>query len=1076
MSTKPFLGIIQINFVHYFYEQNLSADEVLSFCEEKIIEALKPNISSENVCYQLYRSSTIGDFCLAVKSEEIEKIYKISTILNNFAVHYKGESYKFNTYTNVGIECIADETGNYCSFLEATIKKNQHCEFAIRITAYNDFAKRIFEKIKNSNEIKVTIEPMNGLFGRYDFLLHLTMENFALVYGTLCRSKIAGYSADASNPMDDDKKSFVQLFQAGVEEGQIKIINERVLVPLSDTLFTFDNVDINCQQFAEKEKKLKSIVTNANEELKDKMKNFQEMEELFLEERRCFIDISRELWEVISTYVPQGMENDSHVNWQILISDLRVTFDAIEEWKKSYKDCKDIAERKEMRQLFLENLRLITDAVNQYYKFLQNVNSQTLQSPLYEIQTQLDAEKMMIAYREFLFEYFRHYKMSYEASDDKRTMFYPIVYPDVSIEKACVVVAFMNERKLSTRLLICRVPSFEYYGRVYDMIPWVLHEASHYIRSVNRPSRNRYVIHLVIRAIFMQAVYKLLNHYSNDYGYHAIGKLENEILDCITNVVSTQFEKFCNEKKEKINILQIGIDYLVTELMEFLHIIFDKKIYQMNVDEDARNIRAIQTALLHFLGQLGLLQSSNENLIDWVQECSDSADKLSMLLKIIHDTLYEKMTGCKPDEDVWEMIRKDSWLLETDLNEICKTPEVLQIPEEQRKNYCFTIRELSRLYGAWNKRQKAETDKDFSKDLWKTCTQQIRVIIQEGFNNQKGFTELYRIFNMIFGTGQEIEDEKIQSIKTEFNILLQEEVNELAEREITIYRESYADLFMAAALGLSSFGYCRQIFQMSSDATTEDNTKWAEAINIHRFRSVAAVLLGQECLPESKVIDNKRYIPMDTLLLNGREYCLASLKCARKSILDMVAQRNESEISTKQQEIDKFFRILSKNINYIFEAFDHGVPIKEVIADSVLTIYLTPDEPFYFDEPEAAAERKVILEKYRSIQKELDCCKHVIYRIRCFIIILSMVGENGYIIVEEKEYHHLWELYKAHWAKCKDLREKNICKTIADYYNTPQSAFEKEAEEMLEDTIQFIQTYYYKNRFKIMLSDENKGE
>ena len=46
---------------------------------------------------------------------------------------------------------------------------------------------------------------MNGLFGRYDFLLHLTMENFALVYGTLCRSKIAGYSADASNPMDDDK-------------------------------------------------------------------------------------------------------------------------------------------------------------------------------------------------------------------------------------------------------------------------------------------------------------------------------------------------------------------------------------------------------------------------------------------------------------------------------------------------------------------------------------------------------------------------------------------------------------------------------------------------------------------------------------------------------------------------------------------------------------------------------------------------------------------------------------------------------------------------------------------------------
>ena len=77
---------------------------------------------------------------------------------------------------------------------------------------------------------------------------------------------------------------------------------------------------------------------------------------------------------------------------------------------------------------------------------------------------------------------------------------------------------------------------------------------------------------------------------------------------------------------------------------------------------------------------------------------------------------------------------------------------------------------------------------------------------------------------------------------------------------------------------------------------------------------------------------------------------------------------------------------------------------------------------------EAAAERKVILEKYRSIQKELDCCKHVIYRIRCFIIILSMVGENGYIIVEEKEYHHLWELYKAHWANVRICEKKIFAK------------------------------------------------
>ena len=96
---------------------------------------------------------------------------------------------------------------------------------------------------------------------------------------------------------------------------------------------------------------------------------------------------------------------------------------------------------------FLNDLRLIIDAIDQYYKFLQNVNAQTRQSPLYEIQTQLDAEKMMIAYREFLYEYFYHYRESYKGTGDERPMLYPIVYPTMLTDVACAMKVFQKRKK-----------------------------------------------------------------------------------------------------------------------------------------------------------------------------------------------------------------------------------------------------------------------------------------------------------------------------------------------------------------------------------------------------------------------------------------------------------------------------------------------------------------------------------------------------------------------------------------------------------------------------------------------------
>lgn len=417
------------------------------------------------------------------------------------------------------------------------------------------FRQRTDSKLQAAKEKEPALKLMEGLFGRYDFLLELSMREFSQIYSTLCTSKIVGYENSQTTFADYNSKSWLQLLTDGIESNKIQIINERALVPLSAAVFQPKEPDdvspSDIQKLDDVEGRLKSAVKRISKKLTADMNEFQALENIFMEERRIFIDVSRALSEVISTYVPQGMDNDSHVNWQLLISDLEVAFSYITKWKESYDKCVQESDQKAMRVQFLNDIRLITDAINQYYKLLQNVNAQTWQSPLYEIQTQLDSEKMMIAYREFLYEYFFDYKERNKASDDPRPMLFPIVYPDMTIDIACANAVFQNVKELKSHLLICRVPSFEYYGRMFDMIPWILHEASHSVRTLGRKDRNDYLICVVMQNIFNQVLYKFFNKYSNDFGYHKLGALENDILSCIVNAATAEFKNFLQDKKRK---------------------------------------------------------------------------------------------------------------------------------------------------------------------------------------------------------------------------------------------------------------------------------------------------------------------------------------------------------------------------------------------------------------------------------------------------------------------------------------------------------------------------------------------
>lgn len=1060
MSSTPFLGVIQINMVHHVYKEELEVENVLVNLEKKIAKQISESVLGKNqLYYRMYRSSTSSDFCLIVKSNKVENIFRISVMINNLVVDYCNYKFRFNTYTNIGIESGRDKAGDFYTFPQEIVKMNNECKFSLRFTASSKFAQsKYFDSVKGKE--CYLAEHMDGLFGRYDFMVHLNMEEFAKVFPTLCKSKIAGINrTDATGGGAD---TLADLLCRGIEAGEIQIINERALVSLTN--INFKSNDLHAEPGGQdivlkgEEKTLKEVVKNKGEKIQERMNEFEKMRGEFIEERRAFIDICRELREVINTYVPQGMDHDSQVNWYILISDLGVVLDSIEDWKKFYGNLTDRNEKKHEREHFLSDLRVATEAISQYYKFLQNVNAQTWQSPIYEIQTQLDAEKMMIAYREFLYEFFCMYKNAYE----DRPKFYPIIYPDMSIDKVYVQAPFKYRGKSDKKLLVCKVPSFEYYGRMYDMIPWILHEASHSFRTLNRQDRNKYLARRVLYKVFEQAMYEVLNKYTNDFGYHKLGTLEKDILQIIENNVFDEFVKFC-----KAGIDNLKFSVLQTELFRFIEILFGDESILIEKKESSKNKEAIQKELLFYCRELDLFK---ENSVEIVQESIDSDDKMRKVLLQIYYAVFKKVwNNREPEEAYSQIVVMDTELFEAKLCE--QVDKEKKSGEEITKyhitDYCFTMRQMNRLYNTWNRNREIEKEKTIKIELWKESIGGIRKKIEEGFRNNKGFTEIYRILNMIFGSGEEVSADDAKRIGELF-CLSSGEAKELIQREVTIYSETCADIYMSATLDFHAFGYCRQSFQTASDISVEDSMGWEDGVNVHRFRMVAAVLLGNE--DPQRELPDEGGINAEELFEKGREYCNSTLECLENKLLSMQEEQDKKPI------VREFIQMIKDNVEILFGFFEQDVPVEKALEKSALSRYAMRDIQEAYADPQAEKMRKEIEKKYQSIEDTLDEYRHILYRIKYFIYAMSTFGKKKIISVDKVEYEHMKKLYQEYKRKMENIEGSQYYAIISEYYNDFQTAADMPVQSMLEHTIDFIEEYYYRNRFKVMSSKNRKEE
>lgn len=284
---------------------------------------------------------------------------------------------------------------------------------------------------------------------------------------------------------------------------------------------------------------------------------------------------------------------------------------------------------------------------------------------------------------------------------------------------------------------------------------------------------------------------------------------------------------------------------------------------------------------------------------------------------------------------------------------------------------------------------------------------------------------------------------------------------------IGTYREACADLFMALSLNMTAFGYCSQVFHTISAARLQIDEYDYENINYARLRVIAAVLLWKENHDwELETQGGTVAVNGERLLAQGDGYCLNTLKCIQRKL-----EESEKGTAVGKKKIGRFLGAIYGQIQGYLENPD-GEAYRSILLCPLLN----------HGEGKLGKRIKEIWEENQDVVALCQDYKHLFWRIECFLMGLSYIMEKKVIRAEEDIYNYMKLVCD---KACKADADKGdlglgCCwenslpkyllepkKKIGQFYNEPEKLYTERPEQKLENTIDFIQNYYYHNRFRL---------
>ena len=1065
LTDTPFLGLIQISLCKENYvreeKEEVDVERFLQNCENEILKVADAQSLDPLTVRQLYRSSTTGDFCLVVRTDSVEKIYDIALALND-SQNSSEKKIKMLTYTNVGLECCVLEDGSYGTLKKEFVEKHKELTFSLRFSADGRLKALLEQYEKSDSQIKITTSK--GLFGRYDYLLNIGIEAFAEIYPVLCEKKLGIEKQDGQEFISDtsDLKGILR-YQ------YLRNINERILVNL-DLINTHTYEDTK-----EKNEYLKYVI-DKNQELYDQIEKIKEWKIYFSTEYRAFQDLYRGMKEIYKTFSAIGMEKEAYINWLMFCQDMELLCQSVNKCMEEYKARSnelDESEKRRSRLALLKGWRINIQAINQYTRLVQNVNYQTYQSPIYEIQTQIDTEKMMVAYREAMETYIESYVKSDIGSESAKNEVKPVIYPDLSKDRVEITAPFIEQRK---RSIICTVPSFEYFGRLYDLLPWILHESSHHIRIYEREKRNCFVAKYVLDYVFRVVMEDILLKLSDNKLHGTVGRVERHLIDSMVEVAYDELCSQGNFKEYDFERMKYEIDSYLEKLFPFGSD-FEGKQYQYGIREVKRNIYN------YFFDKYQKEEMITDKSLELIMNIRDvfnyeNCQLLAngLLIKYYNDLASEVNLTIDEVISLKEILYSKKYF-EKRLVEVYRNLLEKLGDEDAVKEYCFAVVDLYRLMSSY----KVIRGKSYDKEKY---IQKYLVKVYDHYqerskdwkrNKDIACLEDPSLMYTLRNLGL-LNFEKETFCSKMLNAFLEtdgKKVKEHREVKTRVYLESFADILMTTSLGINSFGYCRQMLQTYSDARIHVEEHLLDDINYERLQIVAAVLLENEIAKKDsknsiiQELDDVK-IRADSLVEKGKEYCEYTLKCIRQKMVKSEKIKKDRRL---QKLLSHFLGDINSQIKELLDKMDNGDNYNATFLYIIL-----------HGEKKADKEIVDLWHKYKEFEEICIPIRYNFCRLECFCLGLGNILKDGYIIIPQQVFFRMKEIRekieKEDGSGCiwendwKCLSEPKM--DVGKFYNIPELVLKKTPEQKLENTIDFVQNFYYFNRFKMI--DQEKGD
>lgn len=524
----PLLTIIQIFINPELYQANYFWDgssvtvkkiqDKLFKYVERLAEEMKKETPDLNIDFQLYQLLTAGDFAIIVRSNKTHAAYDVSTAIRSIRISIKvpnkivQDEALFYTYSICGV--YDEEIASWSRYLSSDDR------VVVRLRYSHSFRKILSEK---DLQIKTDLVQMGQhLFGRYDHQISYSPQEFEILYPFIKKFK-----TQSEIKYNEEKTGIpkVDLLIEMLVKRYVSHINERLLLQ-----YDYDEV-LNgkaseewimvCERpwislFAQNNKKINQIKTDV-QELDRFLKPYYQSDHNLKEYIRLLGRLGRVFFEI-----------NKRQELRISLAYLLIQYETL---VKSFIQYVAMIPKEQMKlyaEIIAEYLRYGIGALEIFTRYMRNVNLQTLQTPNYDLQTNVSIMKLLLAYSQFLKPYVTKKEEPYFLTKS----FNSIIVPSMRTQDMSVAVLFdiaLNKDKMQKPfLMVVYCPTFAFLCETCFLVPAVFHEIAHQFRYESREDRNNYLKKYIVKQLLHAVVLRLLDE-NAEYDLKNISVIKNVV-------------------------------------------------------------------------------------------------------------------------------------------------------------------------------------------------------------------------------------------------------------------------------------------------------------------------------------------------------------------------------------------------------------------------------------------------------------------------------------------------------------------------------------------------------------------